>query len=450
MMIFRRRLLFWLFKAYLKKWGKVISVSFLLGLVIFFILISSSEFLVQLLPFEKRTTVGIVGAYNADTLPPTLQSKLSRGLTKISDDGKVEPDVSEKWRVENNGKTYVFTLKKNIFFSDGRRLTSDLISYDFKDVSVKRADKYTIAFTLRDPYAPFLVTVSRPLFRDGLTGVGAFRISDIKLNGNFVETLSIISRQNRFHVETYKFYPSEDAVKMAFALGEITKMEGLSDDSFKSTSFSKYPAVQTSKTINSTKLVTLFYNTQDNLLSDKKMRSGLTYALPDTFPEGERAYTPFSKNSYFYNEDLFVRKQDLAHAKLLVDASYSGTESAKFTIQTLDKYKKTAEIIAAAWKNVGINTKIEVVDTRPAVFQLYLGDFTTPRDPDQYTLWHSDQNNNITKYKNLRIDKLLEDGRKTIDLDERRSIYEDFQKYLIDDSPASFLYFPYEFSVEKS
>lgn len=449
-MIFRRRLLFWLFKAYLKKWGRVIAVSFLLGLVIFFILISTSEFLVQLLPFEKRTIIGIVGAYNADSLPSPIQGKLSRGLTKVTADGKVEPDASEKWHLENDGKTYVFTLKKNIFFSDGRRLTSDLVSYDFKEVQIKRADKYTIAFTLRDPYAPFLVTVSRPLFRDGLTGIGEFRISDVKLNGNFVETLSIISRKNRFHVETYKFYPSEDAVKMAFALGEITKMEGLSDDIFKKTSFSKYPAVHSSKAINYTKLVTLFYNTQDSLLSDKKMRSGLTYALPDSFPEGERAYTPFSKNSYFYNKDLFVRKQDLAHAKLLIDTAYSGTESAKFTIKTLDKYKKTAEIVAAAWRKVGVNTKIEIVDTRPAVFQLYLGDFTIPKDPDQYSLWHSDQNNNITKYKNLRIDKLLEDGRKTVDLNERRSIYEDFQKYLIDDSPASFLYFPYEFNIEKS
>ncbi len=78
-----------------------------------------------------------------------------------------------------------------------------------------------------------------------------------------------------------------------------------------------------------------------------------------------------------------------------------------------------------------------------------MGDFYLPRDPDQYTLWHSGQKNNITKYKNLRIDKLLEDGRKTVDLDERKTIYADFQKYLIDDVPAVFLYFPTEYQIKR-
>lgn len=61
-----------------------------------------------------------------------------------------------------------------------------------------------------------------------------------------------------------------------------------------------------------------------------------------------------------------------------------------------------------------------------------------PKDPDQYILWHSDQVNNIVRYKNLRIDKLLEDGRSVTNINERKEIYSDFQKYLMDDLPASF------------
>jgi peptide/nickel transport system substrate-binding protein len=66
-------------------------------------------------------------------------------------------------------------------------------------------------------------------------------------------------------------------------------------------------------------------------------------------------------------------------------------------------------------------------------------------------LWHSSQIqiNNISKNKNVRIDKLLEDGRKTNDLEERKKIYADFQKYLLEDPPAAFLYFPYEFTVAR-
>jgi ABC-type transport system substrate-binding protein len=44
---------------------------------------------------------------------------------------------------------------------------------------------------------------------------------------------------------------------------------------------------------------------------------------------------------------------------------------------------------------------------------------------------------------------LLEDGRRTSDVGERRIIYADFQKFLIEDVPASFLFFPYEYDISR-
>ena len=38
---------------------------------------------------------------------------------------------------------------------------------------------------------------------------------------------------------------------------------------------------------------------------------------------------------------------------------------------------------------------------------MFLGDINLSKDPDQYVLWHSQQNSNISGYKNLRIDKLF-------------------------------------------
>jgi peptide/nickel transport system substrate-binding protein len=72
-----------------------------------------------------------------------------------------------------------------------------------------------------------------------------------------------------------------------------------------------------------------------------------------------------------------------------------------------------------------------------------------PYDPDMYTIWHSGQVNNITHYKNVRIDKLLEDGRQATDENKRIQIYADVQKYLLDDAPAAFLYFPYSYTVSR-
>lgn len=137
------------------------------------------------------------------------------------------------------------------------------------------------------------------------------------------------------------------------------------------------------------------------------------------------------------------------HAKTLLESSDAASDSGKLTltIKTMKRYRSTADEIAKSWKNAGIQTNIEEVDSLPDNFQIFLGDFTPPSDPDQYSLWHSGQVNNITRYKNLRIDKLLEDGRKTVNTNARKNIYLDFQKYLMEDAPASFLYFPHEYDV---
>ena len=163
------------------------------------------------------------------------------------------------------------------------------------------------------------------------------------------------------------------------------------------------------------------------------------------------SYPPNSE--YFYAKGI-EKNQDYAHAKLLLDAateSASASALPKLRMKVLSRYMPVAKEIAASWKNVGVSVELEEVQAIPTAFQMYLGDFNVPRDPDQYTLWHSSQppTTNITNYADLRIDKLLEDGRKTTNSQERKDIYKDFQKYLLDDSPASFLYFPYQYTIER-
>lgn len=448
MIVFRRRLIFWLIKAYFKRWGKVIFFSFLLGLLFFFLLASSSRKIFELIPFQNKATIGMVGAYTVDGLPNEIIFKVSRGLTKVSVDGSIEPDLALKWKIENNGKKYIFTLNKNITFSDGKKFSSDEVVYKFSDVKITRPNSDTVVFELKDTYSPFLVTVSRPLLKKGFSGIGDYSLADIELNGNFVKSLRIVSSKNKFMSEQYQFYPSEEALKLAFVLGEVNQAHGLTDVNFNSESFWNFKNTSIKKTPNYTKLVTIFYDTNDPVLSDKKIRNALTYALPDKFSEGERSIVSYPPLSQFRSYETLTRNQDITHAIALLSASNSSSSAKiKINLSVLEKYKDTAEVVKNEWKKAGFEIKVEVVPIKPDRFQAFLGDFTVPRDPDQYTLWHSDQMNNITKFRNLRIDKLLEDGRKTVDIEERKNIYSDFQKYLLDDSPASFLYFPYSYTV---
>jgi len=443
----RRRLIFWLFRAYLKKWRKTIAASFIFGLVIFSAIYLGWGVIVPGLPFNQRMVVGMVGSYNADNLPMEILTKTSRGLTYVDDNGIPKPDIASRWNIKDNGKTYVFHLKPNVYFSNGVNLTSSLVNYNFADVKIERPEKYTIIFKLKDNYSPFLVTVSQPIFEKGLLGVGEYRISSVDLNGSFVNSVTLISNKVKNKTLTFQFYPTQSALKNAFVIGEIDKIIGLEDANFNNTNFNSFKNAKVQKTIDYRYLVTLFYNTQDRVLSDKRLRQALSYAVPDSFSSGKRNYEPFDPNLWAYQQSNY--QKDYTHAKLLLSQSQSASESAnmEITLQVLSQYEPVAKEIAKSWSNIGVNTKIKIVDTLPTNFQVFLGDFKVPRDPDQYTLWHSEQLNNITNYKNLRIDKLLEDGRQTVDVQTRIKIYADFQKYLLDDAPATFLYFPNVYTI---
>ena len=449
MAIVRRRLLFWLIKAYIKKSGKILALSFILGLIIFIALIYGSRYLHNFISVSKKVSIGLVGSYTQDTLPPYVMNKLSQGLTTVDENGQVKPAIASSWNVSDAGKTYTFYIKPDAYFLNGKPITAETINYNFADVEIERPDKKTIVFKLKDPYAPFLISASKHIFDKGFVGLGEYRIEDLKLNGNFVQSLTLVSRQNRFDVIHYQFYPSEEALKMAYMMGEVTRAEGITAPTFKERNFSDFPNTKVEEVTNYSRLVTLFFNTQDGTLSDKKFRLALTYAMPKTYTNGQKAFLPYSPNSPFYNKQLPEREQDFAHTKELLgsEQNASGSAARTVTITTLKKYRPAAEEIAKTWREIGVETKIEETETVPTQFQAFLGDFTIPRDPDQYSLWHSDQGNNISRYKNLRIDKLLEDGRKITNVDERKRIYADFQKYLMDDAPASFLYFPTEYQI---
>lgn len=392
----------------------------------------------------------MVGAYTPENLPNDIVSKVSRGLTKVNAEGEILPDLASSWTVKENGKLYEFKLNNNITFSDGKKFDSEDVVYSFSNVELNRPSTDTVTFKLNDTYSPFLVTVSRPILKKDLSGIGEYSLADIELNGNFVKSLRIVSSKNKFTTEQYQFYPSEEAVKLAFVLGEVSEVRDITDTSFKNGNFKEFKNAKIEKNANYNKLVTVFYDTTDPILSDKKIRNALTYALPDKFPQGERSIVSYHPKSKFRSLEVDTRSQDVTHAGALLQASSaSSSASVEINLTVLEKYKSTADIVAKEWGKAGIKTIISVVPSKPDRFQAFLGDFTIPKDPDQYTLWHSDQANNITKFRNLRIDKLLEDGRKITNVEERKDIYSDFQKYLLDDSPASFLYFPYSYTVTR-
>ncbi len=110
-----------------------------------------------------------------------------------------------------------------------------------------------------------------------------------------------------------------------------------------------------------------------------------------------------------------------------------------------------ADEISRSINEIGFSTNLNVISFgQPTDFDMLLAYWKVPFDPDQYYFWHSTQTQgNIVSYKNLKVDKLLEDGRSTASLEERKKIYFEFQKVIVDDVPAIFIYYPYIYTIRR-
>ena len=94
--------------------------------------------------------------------------------------GEIEPELAESWTVSEDQLKVVFTLRKNLKWSDGEPITADDVVFSFNQLyfneeiptsakdtlrigqskelpKVKKLNDLQIEFTLAEPFAPFLV-----------------------------------------------------------------------------------------------------------------------------------------------------------------------------------------------------------------------------------------------------------------------------------------------------
>lgn len=390
--------------------------------------------------------IGYVGRYHTDELPVEVLGKLTSGLTKLSTDGTPEPDIAKSWRSEENGKTWIFEIDTSKKWHDGTPVTSHSIQYTFEDVSIERPDEKTLIFKLESAYAPFPVVVSRPTFKRGLIGTGTWKAHKISVSGSFVEKLTLKDNFGNTHV--IHFYPNEDSAKTAFKLGHIDELE-LTDPS----PFKEWNTVSVTSALEPLRYVGLFFNMQNDLFKDNKpLRQALSYAIDKSrWGDTNRVLSPVPKTSWAYNPQVKPYDYDPKRAQeLLAPIPKAERDQMEFKILSVPQLLTTAEDIARDWRELGFKVEVQVATTMPSDYQVFLAMYDVTLDPDQYLTWHSTQKEtNISHYANPRIDKLLEDGRLELNIDTRKRLYVDFQRFLLEDVPAVFLYTPSSFTVKR-
>lgn len=438
------RLIFLVVIELARKYTRSLILGFFVGLILSFAFWKTYPVVSR--AFAGRVErIGMVGEFSPSTLPLSIQSLISSGLTALAPDGSPVPSLAKGWEATNSGKTFVFTLRDDLSWHTGRSVVAPDVNYNIRGVTLVPTGDRTLIAYLQYPYSPFPTLVSKPIFLPGLNGFGAYTIGKIQLNGESIRSITLYPSQNKKGTpKRYTFYQTESQAALAYKLGEIDELTEMSSTS----AIGNWGEMTVTEQTKYDRIVTLFFNMRMSELSDKSVRHGLAYAIPEL--PYERAGSPISKTSWAYTKNVRNFSYNPVEAKKLLANSFLATASAGLTLSTFPSYLDIAQQIASKWTDLGVKTTVKVETSVPSDYQVLLSAQDLPPDPDQYPFWHSTQTaTNITGYANVKIDKLLEDGRIELDQAKRKSIYADFQRRLVEDAPAIFLYYPKRYTIKR-
>jgi peptide/nickel transport system substrate-binding protein len=208
--------------------------------------------------------------------------------------------------------------------------------------------------------------------------------------------------------------------------------------------------------------------------ANRKVRQAIAHAVNKKelvegvlFGLGQEAIGPYKPGTWVYNSNVPKFPYDPAKAKeLLAEAGWrpggdgtleKGGNKFQFTVLTNAGNESRAKAAAILQQNlaaVGIQMEIRTVEWAAFINEfvdkrkfdaVILGWSVTP-DPDQYDIWSSKKTGpkelNFVGFSNPEVDRLLEDGRRTFDIEKRRMAYFRIQEILAEELPYVFLYVP--------
>ena len=460
---------YWYLTAYARKHGKIILIT-LLGAILIFSL--TLPLILSRIATKKTEYIALVGAYTLETLPDEIIKNLSFGLTKMEPDGTVSPALSERWSIEEEGKIYRFIIKNGLLWQDGKKFVPEDVNYELEDTQII-ATKNDVVFKLPDKFVPFPTFVTKPLLRHETTpwlfilrrkkviGLGRFQLTSYKEQGKRLKEATIESPSEK---RIYRFYLTQADAVTAFKKGEVDVLKNF-DSTYGLETWSN---VILNENSDKNKYLALFFDLE-NPLFPKNIRQSFSYALHKP-TDKSRSLGPISPDSWVYLEANKTYDYDLERATERALSEIPGIPL-EFTLNTVPSFADTAEQIKQELESFGTqaaeacqknakdktncdNLKIKIslqIQTFPDLnnFESLLISRDAPADPDQYSVWHSGQADNFMNYKNTRIDSLLEKGRQVAEKEERKSIYQEFQQFLLEDAPAVFIEHPTTYEIRR-
>ena len=421
-------------------------------------------------------------------------------LYTVSPDGKsVVPQLATGYKVSSDKKTYTFTLRQGVKFSNGQPMTSKDVKFSIdqntkasqgwgfintaiKSTSAPSPDTFVVH--LKYPWAPLLADLS--IFANGIIpdnyagksetafynapiGTGPFKW-DVWHKG---QSLTLV--KNPLYWEKGK--PYLDSITWTDVANDNTRQQQLQGGQAQ---IDQFPAWSTVTNLQSTQGVNmnLFNSTQTNYLAfnetrkpfqDVHVRRAISLALNRDalvkavlFGHGKPANSLFPPQVPYYDPNTPGYQFNLAEAKKeMAQSSVPHGFSTSIVIPSGNSdYLTISTIVQSELKPLGINVKINQLDpntentqTQNLNYDMTLTLWTMDiSDPDELATFAVDPKSGaksfFTMYNNPAVVNAAHEAERTLDTEKRQQLYNTLQTGAAKDAFMAFLYYsPYPYAT---
>lgn len=356
-------------------------------------------------------------------------------LLSYDSSGNLNYDLASNLSIDKSGKTYKLSIRPNVSWHDGEKLTTKDIAYTIEllkdrdlhsviagwdNISIKVIDDYNISFVLKDVYAPFKHALTFPIlpahilsvikpseiressFSQNPVGSGPFKFNFIqKIDDKADNKVVYLLRNENYYKSTVNLsgfqlhaYKDPQSILEALSKGEVNAATGFSSVESKILKSEKF--ITMGQPINSGVYVIL--NMNNAILSDKNIRKALQAGtnveeikqkINNQTPD---LYLPFTigqitgklpaKPSY----DISFANKTLSNLGWKLNENNireKKNKELKVTITTVknSELEAVAKILSDQWRLIGIVVETKVID--PAdVSQNFTQTVLQPRNYD--------------------------------------------------------------------
>jgi dipeptide transport system substrate-binding protein len=436
---------------------------------------------------------------------------------------ELEPSLAESWTVSEDGKTYTFKLRRGVTwqsnktFKPSRDFNADDVVFSFERMmradhpyhkvnggnyitfntkladaltSVKKIDDHTVAFTLKEPLAPFtgilshqsLVILSAE-YGEQLLKAGTPEQLDLQPIGTGPFQLQVYQtnaavRFKAFHdtwgerAKDPSRTPKVDDLIMPITVDAPVRLQRAQAGEChiaNAPSPADREAIRASAKLNLVETPVassgfLAFNFKEKPFQDKRVRQALAHAvnmkgLVDIVFDGMGGVTGalIPASLWGHNADLKGHSYDIDKAKaLLAEAGYpNGLETQIWALPVTRPYmpngRRAAELIQADWAKVGVKAEIVTYEWGEYVKRARQGesktamfggiwDFPDPSQiPNNYFTCNSQGKpspSNIGSWCNAKFIDLIARAGQITDQEQRTNLYKEAQVVFNDEAPA--------------